>query len=436
MFEGGTTTTPSTGFHVMAKPTGAICNLDCEYCFYLDKESLYRPGSRFRMPEDVLEAFVRQQFSDQRGESVVFSWQGGEPTLMGVEFFEKAVALQRRWGDGRPVENTLQTNGVKLDDEWGAFFARERFLVGVSIDGPRELHDCYRLDKGGKPTFERVLRGIEVLRKHGVEFNTITVLHDRNVRHPLEIYRFLKEAGSGYMQFIPLVERVAGPVSRQKGWTHAPPPRGGVTAEEEVTPWSVRPEDFGAFLVEVFDEWVRKDVGKVFVQLFDVALGVWMGHPAGLCLFKETCGEAVALEHNGDVFSCDHFVYPEDKLGNLLDESLGSLVGGVKQREFGAAKRDSLPRYCRECEVRFVCNGECPKNRFVRTPDGEPGLNYLCSAYKRFFLHIDPAMRGMAWLARRMRPPAEIMELGIPPRQPGPPPGWQPAGTNPALQSS
>lgn len=408
----------------MAKPTGAICNLDCEYCFYLDKESLYAKGSRFRMSREVLEQYVRQQFEAQKGEIVVFSWQGGEPTLMGRGFFEEAVELQKRLGDGRCVENALQTNAVTLDDAWGAFFARENFLVGVSIDGPGPLHDCYRVDKGGKPTFERVMRGIDVLRRHGVDFNTVTVVHERNVRHPLNVYRFLKDQGSGYMQFIPLVERLPSVSSRERGFTHAPPPSAAGEGEEQVTPWSVPPDAFGAFLVDIFDEWVRQDVGKVFVQLFDVALGVWMGHPAGLCLFKENCGDAVALEHNGDVFSCDHFVYPRYRLGNILNKNLGELVRGPVQRAFGKQKSASLPDYCKRCDVRFACNGECPKNRFVLTPDGEPGLNYLCPAYKRFFHHIDPAMRGMAWLARHRRAPAEIMERGVPPRQPGPPPGW------------
>jgi serine-type anaerobic sulfatase-maturating enzyme len=400
-------------FHVMAKPSGAICNLGCKYCFYLDKESLFDGGTRFRMSDEVLAAYVQQHAAAQRGPEVLFAWQGGEPTLMGVDFFEKAVALQRRYAAGRTVQNAFQTNGVLLDDAWGEFLKRENFLVGLSIDGPQPLHDLHRVDKGGKPSFERVMGGLEVLKKHGVEFNTLTVVHRENAHQPLEVYRFLKEIGSGFLQFIPLVERLPGSASKSRGLDHAPPPTPS-TSETEVTDWTVRAADYGEFLVTIFDEWVRQDVGKVFVQLFDVSLGIWLGQPAGLCLFRETCGDAVALEHNGDVFSCDHFVYPDYKIGNLLNSSLGDLVRGPQQRAFGAAKAGTLPTYCRNCDVRFACNGECPKNRFIRTPDGEPGLNYLCAAYQRFFRHVDPAMRGMAWLVRNRRAPAEIMALGVP----------------------
>jgi uncharacterized protein len=404
---------PPDAFHVMAKPSGAICNLDCKYCFYLDKESLFAGDTRFRMSDEVLAAYVQQHFAAQREREVLFAWQGGEPTLMGVEFFEKAVALQRRHAAGRAVQNAFQTNGVLLDDAWGEFLKRESFLVGLSIDGPQPLHDLYRVDKGGKPTFERVVRGLEVLKKHGVEFNTLTVVHRENARQPLAVYRFLKEIGSGFLQFIPLVERLPGSISKSRGLDHAPPPTPSTT-ETEVTDWSVRAADYGEFLVTIFDEWVRQDVGKVFVQLFDISLGIWLGQPAGLCLFRETCGDAVALEHNGDVYSCDHFVYPEYKIGNLLNSTLGDLVRGPRQRAFGEAKASTLPAYCQSCDVRFACNGECPKNRFIHTPDGEAGLNYLCAAYQRFFRHVNPAMRGMSWLVRNRRAPAEIMNLGVP----------------------
>ena len=406
---------PPDTFHVMAKPSGAICNLDCRYCFYLDKESLFDRGAGFRMSDEVLTACVQQQIAAQRGPEVLFAWQGGEPTLMGVDFFERAVALQRCHAAGRTVQNAFQTNGILLDDAWGEFLKRENFLVGLSLDGPQPLHDLYRVDKGGKPTFDRVMRGLEVLKKHAVEFNTLTVVHRENSRQPLEVYHFLKEIGSGFLQFIPLVERRPGSVAQALGWHFAPPPTPGAD-ESEVTDWTVRTADYGEFLVTLFDEWVRQDVSKVFVQLFDVSLGIWLGHPAGLCLFRETCGDAVALEHNGDVFSCDHFVYPNYRLGNVLNSSLGDLVRGSQQRSFGNAKAGSLPGYCRSCDVRFACHGECPKNRFLRTPDGEPGLNYLCAAYQRFFRHADPAMRGMAWLARNRRAPAEVMTLGVPGR--------------------
>ena len=404
---------PPDTFHVMAKPSGARCNLDCRYCFYLSKESLFAAGARLRMSDDVLAAFVQQHCAAQRGPEVIFAWQGGEPTLMGVEFFAKAVALQRRYADGRAVQNAFQTKGILLDDAWGEFLKRENFLVGLSLDGPKPIHDLHRVDKGGHRTFDRVMRGLAVLQKHAVQFNTLSVIHRESARQPLEIYRFLKEIGSGFLQFIPLVERRPSAENQARGGHFAPPPTSGGD-EAEVTEWSVRTEDYGEFLVSIFAEWVRQDVSKTFVQLFDVALGIWLGQPAGLCLFRETCGDAVALEHNGDVFSCDHFVYPSHRLGNLLATSLGDLVRGPQQRAFGEAKALSLPAYCRKCDVRFACHGECPKNRFLRAPDGELGLNYLCAAYQRFFRHVAPAMRGMAWLAHNRRAPAEIMTLGVP----------------------
>ena len=396
----------------MAKPAGARCNLDCRYCFYLGKEALF-PGSPQRMSAEVLAAFVEQHCAAQRGPEVIFAWQGGEPTLLGVEFFEQAVALQRRHAGGRRVQNTLQTNGVLLDDAWGEFLKQEGFLVGLSLDGPPALHDVHRVDKAGQPTFERVLRGLEVLRKHGVEFNTLSVVHRESAQHPIEVYRCLKELGSRFLQFIPLVERLVPAVNPIPGARFAGP--ASLDAEaSEVSEWSVRPEDYGEFLVTIFDEWVRHDVSKVFVQLFDVSLGLWLGQPSGLCLFRETCGDAMALEHNGDVFSCDHFVQPGYRLGNLRETPLGNLVRGTQQRAFGDDKARTLPAFCQRCDVRVFCHGECPKNRFLRTPDGEPGLNYLCAAYQRFFRHIAPAMHGMAWLINQRRAPAEIMSLGVP----------------------
>ena len=392
-------------FHVMAKPIGPICNLDCKYCFYLEKEAMY-PGTRgWAMSEEVVESYIRQYIQAQAAPLITFAWQGGEPTLLGVDFFRKVVELEKKYADGKRIANAFQTNGVLLNDAWGEFFAENQFLVGISIDGPRDLHDHYRVNKGGKPTFDSVMSGIGYLKKHSVEFNTLTVVNRRNSYHPLSVYRFLREVGSGYMQFIPIVERV----------TSAPGPDGlhlispSWSSSCEVSEWSVEPLQFGKFLCTIFDEWVQHDVGNYFVQIFDVALESWYGIPQGLCVFRETCGAALAIEHNGDLYSCDHFVYPDNKLGNIMESPLESLVGSPQQRRFGIEKRSSLPRYCRECEVRFACNGECPKHRFLNTPDGEPGLNYLCGGYKLFFNHIDPYMKFMASELRNERAPANVM---------------------------
>ncbi|HEY1808344.1 MAG TPA: anaerobic sulfatase-maturation protein [Acidobacteriaceae bacterium] len=392
-------------FHIMAKPTGPICNLDCKYCFYLEKENLYPGEHSWAMSGEVLESHIRQTIQSQAAPSITFAWQGGEPTLLGVDFFRRVVELEKRYSDGRPIANAFQTNGVLLNDRWAEFFAENHFLLGVSIDGPRELHDAYRVNKGGRPTFDAVMSGIGYLKKHSVEFNTLTVVHRRNSYHPLEVYRFLREAGSGYMQFIPIVERTAGP-SGASG-LHLISPNSSNAAD--VTEWSVEPLQFGEFLCAIFDEWVRRDVARTFVQIFDVALESWFGMPQSLCVFRETCGAALALEHNGDLYSCDHYVYPEHRLGNIMDASLESLVGSPQQRRFGTDKRDTLPRYCRECDVRFACNGECPKHRFLETPDGEPGLNYLCAGYKQFFHHVDPFMKFMAGELKNGRPPANVM---------------------------
>jgi uncharacterized protein len=389
----------------MAKPIGPLCNLDCKYCFYLEKEKLYPGRSDWQMPDDVLEEYIRQYIAAQGTDVIGFAWQGGEPTLLGVDYFRKAVELQKKYADGRRIENALQTNGVTLDDRWGEFFAEHTFLVGISIDGPRELHDRYRVDKGGQPTFDRVMNGIGFLEKHGVEFNTLSVVQRHNSHHPLEVYEFLKEVGSGFMQFIPIVERITatpgsdgltliGPESKQPA---------------KVSQWSVEARQYGEFLCRIFDRWVRNDVGKYYVQLFDVALESWLGLPASLCVFRETCGSAMALEHNGDLYSCDHFVYPENRLGNIMEHPLESLVESSPQVKFGSDKRDTLPRYCCECDVRFACHGECPKHRFIETPDGEEGLNYLCAGYKTFFHHIDPYMDFMASELRQHRAPANVM---------------------------
>jgi len=398
-------------FHVLTKPIGPICNLDCSYCFYLEKEKIYKGERIWRMSDEVLEEYVRQYIGSQPGVEVHFAWQGGEPTLLGVGFFRQVVELQRRYCAGKRISNAIQTNGTLLDDEWCEFLTANGFLVGLSIDGPRSLHDVYRVDKQGKPTFDAVMAGLEMLKKHKAEFNTLTVVNRKNSRHPLEVYHFLKQIGSQFIQFIPLVERVADSQMKAGGYDFAAPPDPGKEdeARSPVTEWSVGPAQYGQFLCEIFDEWVRRDVGTTFVQLFDVALGNWMGLGSSLCVFAEKCGAALAIEHNGDLYSCDHYVYPRYKLGNIMNQSLGEMVGSAAQTKFGNDKSDSLPAYCRKCEVRFACNGECPKHRFTKTPDGEDGLNYLCPAYKMFFNHIDKPMRVMAELLRNGHPAAAIM---------------------------
>lgn len=392
----GAQTIAPAAFHIMLKPRGAICNLDCTYCYFLSKEMLY-PGSRFRMAADLLEEYTRQYIEAQRVPEVTFAWQGGEPTLMGLDFFRLAVELQQKYRrPGMAVHNALQTNGTTLDDDWCRFFREHGFLIGLSLDGPRSLHDAYRVDKGGNPTFDAVMAGLALLRRHDVEFNVLTTVHAANAGHPLEVYRFLRdEVRTAFMQFIPIVER-----DNDTGFQEG----------ERLTDRSVTGRQYGDFLIALFDEWVRRDVGRVYVQIFDVSLAAWLGQSPGLCIFEETCGGALAMEHNGDLFSCDHFVEPRHKLGNLLELPLIDMVASEQQRQFGLAKREALPRYCRECEVRFVCNGGCPKDRTLQTPDGEPGLNVLCAGYRAFFNHIDPAMRFMASEWQAGRPPANIMD--------------------------
>ena len=400
-------------FSIMTKPVGPICNLDCTYCYYLEKEKLFGDSEKFRMSNAMLDKYVREYIQSQSAPEITFTWQGGEPTLLGIDFFRRAVDLQEQYGDGRPIHNSLQTNGTLLNDEWAEFFAEKGFLIGLSVDGPADLHDVYRVDKRQKPTFDRVMRGLEFLKKHGAAFNTLTVVNRKNSKKPLKVYRFLKEIGSDFIQFIPLVERKPDASARKWGLDLAAPP----DLEEEngehspVTAWSVGSIAYGDFLIAVFDEWVRNDVGKVFVQIFDVALNNWMGRGSPLCVFAEKCGRALVMEHNGDVYSCDHYVYPKYKLGNLAEQTLGSMVDAPEQIKFGEDKASTLPKYCRDCEVRFACNGECPKHRFMHTPSGEPGLNYLCGGYKKFFNHIDPYMGAMCRLLNEQRAPADVMTL-------------------------
>ncbi|HEY9897985.1 MAG TPA: anaerobic sulfatase maturase [Pantanalinema sp.] len=409
-------------FHVMAKPTGAICNLDCKYCFFLSKEALY-PDSSFRMSDDVLENYIRQVIESQRSPHVTIAWQGGEPTLMGLPFFRRAMELvKKHLRPGMTIEHTIQTNGTRLDEAWCRFLRDNHFLVGLSMDGPRRLHDAYRVDKAGRPTFDRVMRAAKLMQRHGVPFNILCTVHAANADHPLAVYRFFRDQlKAEFIQFIPIIERVT-PQTRavaDDGWGDRPQGRPLYTQDGElVTARSVGPEQWGRFLMAVFDEWVRKDVGRVFIQLFESALAAWCGLPPTMCVFAETCGKALALEHNGDLYCCDHFVEPGYRLGNITETHMVDLVASERQRAFGEAKRDTLPRVCLECPVKFACNGECPRNRFMRSPDGEPGLNYLCAGYKAFFTHINPPMRLMAALLARGRDPAEAMRLQAMPARP------------------
>ncbi|MEJ2109730.1 MAG: anaerobic sulfatase maturase [Acidobacteriota bacterium] len=383
-------------FHILTKPIGAVCNLDCSYCFYLGKESLYPQKSAhgdFRMSDTVLENYVRQYIAIQNAPEIHFAWQGGEPTLMGLDFFRRVVALQRRYKGGKTVHNALQTNGILLTDEWCAFLREQEFLVGLSIDGPADLHDRYRRDKAGRPTHTRTMEAWKRLKAHDVDVNTLTVVHRRNAAGALEVYEFLKANGARVMQFIPLVERASPPDATSADTVRPlsrPPdplqPRPDPAAA--VTPWSVSPEGFGAFLCRIFDHWVRRDVGRA-----------------------ETCGRTLAMEHNGDVYACDHYVFPEFHRGNIVRNTMAELAQGPQQQRFGEAKRDTLPAFCRRCEVLKYCRGECPKHRFTTTPSGDPGLQYLCPSYKRFFKHIKPGLETMARLIRARRAPAEIMRM-------------------------
>ncbi len=392
-------------FHVMAKPRGPVCNLECAYCYYRSKEHLY-PGSKFRMSDEVLEQYISQYIAAQAVPQVIFAWQGGEPTLMGLDFFRRAVRLQDKHGrPGMRIHNALQTNGTTFNKDWCLFLADHGFLVGLSLDGPQHVHDTYRRDRRGRPSFDRVMEGLNSLRRYRVEFNILACVHAANVGQPIEVYRFLHdEVGARFIQFIPVVEQRLESVSVLSTTREAEP-------NEMVTERSVNGQAWGHFLMSVFDEWVRHDVGQVFVQIFDAALARWLGAPAGLCVFEETCGLALVLEHNGDLYSCDHFVAPQHRLGNIMDASLAALVASPQQREFGRAKRNALPMDCLQCDVRFACNGGCPKDRVARTAMGEPGLNYLCEGYGAFFRYIGPAMEWMALLVRQGRQPAEIMEV-------------------------
>jgi len=395
-----TTREAPPAFHVMAKPAGATCNLNCAYCFFLEKERLY-PGSGFRMSAEVLETYISQYAQAQQVPEAIIAWQGGEPTLMGLDFFRRSVEMAAEHAPaGMRITYTIQTNGTLLDDAWCEFLRGSGFLVGLSMDGPHELHDAYRRDKGGGGTFERVERAARLMQRHKVDFNVLCTVNAANAGHPLEVYRFFRdELGVEWVQFIPIVERVNsdGSTLLQEGDT--------------VTDRSVGPAQWGDFLNSVFDEWVRRDVGTMFVNFFEAAAASWAGVGAAMCIFDETCGNALALEHNGDLYTCDHFVEPAYLLGNIMETPMPELVASEKMQRFGEDKRDKLPRWCRECEVLFACRGECPKNRFTHTPDGEPGLNYLCAGYKAFFAYIGPTMRMITDLLKNGRYADEIMGI-------------------------
>jgi uncharacterized protein len=406
-------------FCLMAKPIGPACNLRCSYCFYLEKEALLDRGDH-RMSDEVLDAYVRRYIESQPSQwPVAFHWQGGEPTLQGLDFYDKAVRLQRQYRGRKTVSNTIQTNGTLLDDEWGRFLAKGKWMVGLSLDGPEEIHDAYRLDARGHGSFDRVMRGLEVLKRHRVEFNVLASVTPASTDRPLEVYEFLKQAGVEFVQFMPIVERLPDDAARQLGLQLAVGIRCGEAVRAvRMTPWSVEPEAYGEFLCRIFDEWVRHDVGAFTVMNFEWALSNYMSRPAGVCQWMPRCGRSPIIEHNGDVYACDHYVYPQYRLGNVLTDDLRQMMESAEQRRFGEAKFDALPGYCRRCPVGPACWGECPKRRFCRTPDGEPGLNYLCAGYRRFFEHAAPYFHVMDKLIQAGQPASRIMEseiMAVPP---------------------
>lgn len=394
-----------TAFQVMLKPVGATCNLHCTYCYYLEKKKLYHNRDSFVMPEAILESFIRQHIEAHEVPVVQFVFQGGEPCLPGIGYYEKVLSLQKKYAGDKRIENVLQTNGTLLNEEWCRFLKKNNFLVGISIDGPRQLHDIYRKNKADEGTWEQVMKAIGLLRRYGVEFNTLSVVNNVNVHNASEMYNFLKEAGSGYMQFLPVVERIADKLPDEQLQIVHPQYKGNA----HLSSWSVDPVDYGNFLITIFNEWVRHDVGKYFVQYFDVALANWVGASPGLCVFSPQCGDASVMEHNGDLYSCDHFVFPENFLGNILDKPLLQMMQSEKHLQFGKDKQDLLPGQCLECDYRFACHGGCPKHRFVTTDDGDPGLNYLCKGYYAFFRHIHPYMQYMADELEKKQPPANVM---------------------------
>ena len=391
--------------YVMLKPAGAHCNLACKYCYYLEKNKLYPTAQRHLMSDEMLEQFTREYIEAQTMNQVLFTWHGGEPLLRSIDFYRKALSLQQKYAGGRRIDNVIQTNGTLLTDEWCKFFAQNHWLIGISIDGPQPYHDHYRLTAAGKPSWKKVMQGIKLLKKHGVEWNAMAVVNAYNVNHPLEFYRFFKENGCQFLQFTPIVERLT---RHEDGRTLA-----SLADKDEISlsEASVAPEQWGYFLCAIFDEWVRKDVGKIFVEIFDCTLANWMGVSPGICAYSKECGHAGVMEHNGDVYSCDHFVFPEYKLGNIRDHSLIDMLYGEQQQEFSRLKHSSLPRQCKECDMEFACHGECPKNRFMKDKYGDSGLNYLCPGYYHYYQHVAPYMDYMKQELMAQRPPSNIMKV-------------------------
>ena len=391
--------------YVMLKPAGAHCNLACKYCYYLEKNKLYPTAQRHLMSDEMLEQFTREYIEAQTMNQVLFTWHGGEPLLRSIDFYRKALSLQQKYAGGRCIDNVIQTNGTLLTDEWCEFFAQNHWLVGISIDGPQPDHDHYRLTAAGKPSWKKVMQGIKLLKKHGVEWNAMAVVNAYNANHPLEFYRFFKENGCQFLQFTPIVERLT---RHEDGRTLA-----SLADKNEIplSEASVTPEQWGYFLCAIFDEWVRKDVGKIFVEIFDCTLANWMGISPGICAYSKECGHAGVMEHNGDVYSCDHFVFPEYKLGNIRDHSLIDMLYGEQQQEFSRLKHSSLPRQCKECDMEFACHGECPKNRFMKDKYGDSGLNYLCPGYYHYYQHVAPYMDYMKQELMAQRPPSNIMKV-------------------------
>lgn len=391
--------------YVMLKPAGAHCNLACKYCYYLEKNNLYQNSHRHLMTDEMLEQFTREYIEAQTMPQVLFTWHGGEPLMRSIDFYKKALALQKKYANGKQIDNVIQTNGTLLTDEWCEFFAKNHWLVGISIDGPQEYHDHYRITPAGKPSWEKVMQGISLLKKHRVEWNAMAVVNAYNAEHPLEFYHFFRDNGCQYLQFTPIVERLT---EHEDGRTLAS------LADNREIPLaeaSVTPEQWGNFLCTIFDDWVRHDVGKTFVEIFDCTLANWMGVLPGICAYSKECGHAGVMEHNGDVYSCDHFVFPEYKLGNIREQSLIDMLYGEKQQAFSRLKHTSLPRQCKECDMEFACHGECPKNRFEKDKYGEPGLNYLCQGYYQYYTHVAPYMDFMKRELLAQRPPANIMNV-------------------------